>query len=35
VMPWNDEEGDVVWLIGGEDADVDLFIDAIEQPAVE
>ena len=32
VMPWNDEEGDVVWLIGGEDADVDLFIDAIEQP---
>ncbi len=35
VMPWEDEEGEVVWLIGGEDADVDLFIDAIEQPAVE
>lgn len=32
VMPWTDEDGDVVWLIGGEDADVDLFIDAIEQP---
>lgn len=34
VMPWSDEgERDVVWLIGGEDADVDVFIDAIEQPA--
>jgi hypothetical protein len=34
VMPWSDEgESDVVWLIGGEDADVDVFIDAIEQPA--
>jgi hypothetical protein len=36
VMPWHDEDGeadgDVVWLIGGEDADVDVFIDAIEQP---
>jgi hypothetical protein len=34
VMPWaDDEESDeLVWLIGGEDADVDLFIDAIEQP---
>ncbi|MEO6570451.1 MAG: hypothetical protein ABIO83_02785 [Ilumatobacteraceae bacterium] len=33
VMPWQDDDGDeVVWLIGGEDADVDLFIDAIEQP---
>ena len=33
VMPWNDEDtsDEVVWLIGGEDADVDLFIDAIEQ----
>ena len=32
VMPWSDGEGDgeVVWLIGGEDADVDVFIDAIE-----
>jgi len=35
VMPWQDDDGDVVWLIGGEDADVDLFIDAIEQPAVD
>ena len=35
VMPWNDDDSDddVVWLVGGEDADVDLFIDAIEQPA--
>lgn len=33
VMPWNDEgEEGVVWLIGGEDADVDVFIDAVEQP---
>lgn len=35
VMPWQDEDSDegVVWLVGGEDADVDLFIDAIEQPS--
>lgn len=34
VMPWQDEDStdEVVWLVGGEDADVDLFIDAIEQP---
>ena len=34
VKPWRDEDadGDVVWLIGGEDADVDVFIDTIEQP---
>ena len=34
VMPWHDdgEDGELVWLIGGEDADVDVFIDAIEQP---
>ena len=34
VMPWHDEgeDGEVVWLIGGEDADVDVFIDAVEQP---
>lgn len=34
VMPWKDEDSDeeVVWLVGGEDADVDIFIDAIEQP---
>ena len=34
VMPWHDEgeDGDLVWLIGGEDADVDVFIDAVEQP---
>jgi hypothetical protein len=35
VLPWNDddEEGLVVWLIGGEDADVDVFLDAVEQDA--
>lgn len=33
VMPWNEDDDNVVWLIGGEDADVDLFIDAIEQPS--
>lgn len=33
VMPWRDDDGDAtVWLIGGDDADVDLFIDAVEQP---
>jgi len=34
VMPWQDDDSDeeVVWLVGGEDADVDIFIDAIEQP---
>ena len=39
VLPWEDEaEGDdegglSIWLIGGEDADVDTFIDALEEPA--
>jgi len=33
IMRWQDEgEDEVVWLVGGEDADVDTFIDAIEQP---
>jgi hypothetical protein len=37
VLPWeddDDDEGDgnlVIWLIGGEDDDVDVFLDAIEQ----
>lgn len=32
VMPWRDDgdDADVVWLVGGEDADVDVFLDAIE-----
>ena len=32
IMPWHDEEDgdDVVWLVGGEDEDVDVFLDAIE-----
>jgi len=34
VLPWrdDDESDEVVWLVGGEDGDVDVFIDAIEQP---
>jgi len=34
IMPWSDGEDDdvVVWLVGGDDTDVDVFIDAIEQP---
>ncbi len=33
VLPWNDDddEGIVIWLIGGEDDDVDAFLDAVEQ----
>jgi len=33
VLPWDDgdDEGVVIWLIGGEDADVDAFLDAVEQ----
>ena len=37
VLPWEDDEedgdegGTAIWLIGGEDADVDVFLDAIEQ----
>src|SRR4029078_5601650 len=32
IMPWHDEDDgdDVVWLVGGEDEDVDVFLDAIE-----
>jgi hypothetical protein len=39
VLPWQDadesgeEDGDLtIWLVGGEDADVSAFLDAIEQP---
>ena len=34
VLPWDDDEGDegvVIWLVGGEDDDVDSFLDAIEE----
>ena len=37
VLPWEDDDTDgeggglAIWLIGGEDADVDVFLDAIEQ----
>ena len=33
VLPWSDDEdeGLVIWLIGGEDADVDAFLDAVER----
>ena len=32
VLPWEDEseDGIVIWLVGGEDEDVDSFLDAIE-----
>ena len=32
VMPWRDEDEDdeVIWLVGGEDSDVDVFLDAVE-----
>ena len=39
VLPWSDEEdedgpsGMSIWLIGGEDDDVDSFIDALEEPS--
>jgi hypothetical protein len=41
VLPWQDSEGDdgaetdgdfSVWLVGGEETDVNAFLDAIEQP---
>ncbi len=33
VLPWDDEgeDGVVIWLVGGEDDDVDSFLDAIEE----
>jgi len=33
VLPWDDEgdEGVVIWLVGGEDDDVDSFLDAIDE----
>ncbi len=37
VMPWQDDDDEdaspTVWLVGGEDDDVDAFIDAIEDEA--
>lgn len=35
VLPWNDDDSEevVVWLIGGEEDDVDAFLDAVEQDA--
>jgi hypothetical protein len=39
MLPWQDddpdednEDGVVIWLVGGEDDDVDAFLDAIEHP---
>ena len=38
MLPWQDEEEDgadselVIWLVGGEDDDVESFLDAIENP---
>jgi hypothetical protein len=34
VMPWDDPEdddGESVWLVGGEEADVEAFLDAIDE----
>lgn len=32
MLPWSDEDSDeiVIWLVGGEDDDVEAFLDAIE-----
>ena len=41
MLPWQDDEPDdeddglVIWLVGGEDDDVDAFLDAIEHPDEE
>ena len=39
MLPWQDDEpdedgddGPVIWLVGGEDDDVDAFLDAVEHP---
>ena len=41
MLPWEDPEDDpesdtagelTIWLVGGEEADVTVFLDAIEQP---
>lgn len=41
VLPWEDSDDDeesetagelTIWLVGGDDADVNAFLDAIEQP---
>ena len=41
MLPWQDDEPDednedglTIWLVGGEDDDVDAFLDAIEHPDV-
>ena len=31
VMPWDDDDGEFVWLVGGEEDDVEAFINAIEE----
>lgn len=35
IMPWrdNDDDDEVIWLIGGQQDDVDVFLDTIETPA--
>ena len=32
MLPWHDDDGEelVIWLVGGEDDDVEAFLDAIE-----
>jgi len=34
LLPWQDDEV-VIWLVGGEEADVEVFLDAIESPDEE
>lgn len=37
VLPWPDGERDevAIWMVGGDEADVNAFLDAIEQPNLE
>ena len=39
VLPWEDDDADlsaqesrVIWLVGGDDDDVEAFLDAVEEP---
>ncbi len=39
LLPWQDDDSQddevVIWLVGGEEADVEVFLDAIESPDEE
>jgi hypothetical protein len=33
ILPWQDEgDAQMLWLVGGEDANVDAFLDAVDEP---